>query len=159
MADEEGLTLRRMRATALWGTGLCALAAIGAGVAAGLGVPGRGEWASLSAAFLLTVCLTTSVSLLRRLEAGPGGLRFRTSLRWTRLEWDEITGFEQRQVQPGGSFAGTQLLRAVAVLRGGDTVWLPLPYAYAEDASTFEDDLRALNALHRRYAARATQLP
>ncbi|MBG7697819.1 PH domain-containing protein [Streptomyces sp. MC1] len=35
----------------------------------------------------------------RRLDAGPDGLRFRTVLRWRRLEWDEIVGFEDVRQQ------------------------------------------------------------
>jgi hypothetical protein len=151
MAGDGELTFSRMRGTALWGTALCVLATIGTGIAAGLGVPERNDWTALSMGLGLTVCLTTTVSLRRRLEAGPNGLRFRTAFRWSRLEWDEIAGFEERRVGPGDRRLSAYHLRAVATLRNGDAVWLPLPYVRAQDAFSFEDDLRALRAARRRY--------
>jgi hypothetical protein len=160
MAGDEGLSLRRNSPVARGVTALCALVAVGTGVAGGLGALGQAtDWMPLCGGCLMTVYVATTMSLLRRVEAGPAGLRFRTSFRWTRLEWNEIAGFEERRVQPGDRNLSTYHLRTVARLRTGEDVWLPLPYVRDQDAFGFEDDLRALRAVRRRYTAGSPQLP
>ncbi|MFF2519521.1 PH domain-containing protein [Streptomyces sp. NPDC058086] len=130
---------------------LAALAAIGAGVAAGLGVPGRDQWVGCSSVLAAGTLITAFGFLGRRLEAGQDGLRYRTVLRWHRLEWDEIDRFEDVRVQAGDRRLSTHNLRVVAKLRSGEAVWLPVPYAGSVDAFSFEDQLRDLRAAHLHY--------
>jgi hypothetical protein len=149
-AGGDVLTLRVMGRTARWVTGLCALTGVGAGLVAASGTAAP-EWSAYAACSFAGAYVMGSMFLMRRLEAGPEGLRFRTRLRWRRLAWDEIDRFEERRVQPGDRRLSTHNLRAAAALRNGESVWLPVPYAGAQDAFGFEDDLRALRSLQRRY--------
>ncbi|MGW1759634.1 PH domain-containing protein [Streptomyces mirabilis] len=151
MTSNAELSFRILGASARWATALAALAAIGAGVAAGLGVPGHDQWVGCSSVLAAGTLITAFGFLGRRLEAGQDGLRYRTVLRWHRLEWDEIDRFEDLRVQPGDRRLSTHNLRVVAKLRSGEAVWLPVPYAGSVDAFSFEDQLRALRAAHHHY--------
>ncbi|MGW4391782.1 PH domain-containing protein [Streptomyces sp. NPDC004685] len=89
--------------------------------------------------------------LLRRVEAGPDGLRYRTVLRWHRLEWDEIVRLQEIQVMPNDRRQKTPNVRVEATLRSGEAVRLPVPWFGAVDAITFEGELRKLRAVRRHY--------
>ncbi|MFF3469338.1 hypothetical protein [Streptomyces sp. NPDC002619] len=153
MAGNGDLCLRSGGKSARLVTALCALVAIVAGGAAGLGVPQSDKWGILSATVgVMTVAYALGV-LRRRVEAGPDGLRFRTVLRWRRLAWDEILRFEDLRVLPGDPRLHTRPnLRVVTKLRSGAIVWLPVPYFGADGTQLFEAQLAQLRALRRRYS-------
>ncbi|MFB7600921.1 PH domain-containing protein [Streptomyces sp. NPDC056160] len=154
MAGRTELSLRSGGRTERLVTASAALAAIAAGVAAGLGVPQSDKWAVLCVVIAVAAVGYALGMLMRRVEAGPDGLRYRTVLRWHRLEWEEILRFEDLRVQPADSRSRGTHLRVSAKLHGDALVWLPLPYAGEADTRTFEAQLAELRALHRRYAHR-----
>ncbi|MFI7244672.1 hypothetical protein [Streptomyces qinglanensis] len=86
------------------------------------------------------------------MQAGPAGLRFRTLLRWRRLEWTEIAGFEDLQVDSNDPRLRSINLRVAARLRDGTLVVLPVPYLAAEESRTFHEEAARLPALRRGYA-------
>ncbi|MFD8609497.1 hypothetical protein [Streptomyces sp. NPDC059631] len=88
----------------------------------------------------------------RRVEAGPTGLRFRTLLRWHRLEWDAIVSFEDVRVEAGDPRLHSTNLRVAARLRGGAVAWLPVPHVGAAEVRSFEEQVAQLRALRRRYS-------
>ncbi|MFC9669689.1 PH domain-containing protein [Streptomyces sp. NPDC056949] len=155
MATDDELTLRYGGTSARWWTALAALAAIAMGGAAGLGGSDANQWAAASACVGAGALFVVFGFLLRRVEAGPDGLRYRTVLRWHRLEWDEIVRLQEIQVMPNDKRQKTPNVRVEATLRSGEAVRLPVPWFGAVDAITFEGELRKLRAVRRRYTPTA----
>ncbi|GGJ50295.1 hypothetical protein [Streptomyces brasiliensis] len=149
--DHAELSLRWEGKSARWWTALAVLFAVAAGVAARLGVPDAQDWGILSAGVGVGAVSCALGMLRRRVEAGPDGLRFRTVLRWRRLEWDEIDRFEDLRVAAADPRVRRPELRVAATLRDGSMVSLPVPWVGAADAGDFEKQLSQLRALHRRY--------
>ncbi|MFE9391954.1 PH domain-containing protein [Streptomyces sp. NPDC006784] len=134
------------------GLALAALTALVAGVAAGLGVTRAEEWGIISGVVGAGTVLGAFAVLGRRVQAGPAGLRFRTLLRWRRLDWKEIAGFEDLRVDSSDPRLRSTNLRVAARLRDGALVVLPVPYLAAEEAGTFHEETARLRALRRGYA-------
>ncbi|NUR04413.1 MAG: hypothetical protein HOY79_50295 [Streptomyces sp.] len=134
----------------------CALAAIAAGVVAGLGVAYADQWGVLSGTLGVASVLSAFAVLGRRVEAGPAGLRFRTVLRWHRLEWEQIARFEDVRVAAADHRFHHTSLRVAARLRDGAVVWLPVPYVGAEEVRSVEEQVARLRALRRRYSREVT---
>ena len=130
----------------------CALAAIPTGAVAGLGVAHADQWAVLSGTLGVAAVASAVAMLGRRVEAGPAGLRFRTVLRWHRLEWDDIVRFEDVRIAAADHRFHHTNLRVAAELRDGTVVWLPVPYVGAEEVRSVEQQVAQLRALHRRYS-------
>jgi hypothetical protein len=155
MTDDAELSLRWEGKSARWWTAVSVLFAVAAGVAARLGAPHTRDWGVLSGV-VGTGAVSCALGMLRRrVEAGPDGLRYRTVLRWRRLEWDEIVRFEDLRVASADPRLSTPNLRVAATLRDGSTVSLPVPWVGAADMGDFEKQLSQLRALHRRYARSA----
>ncbi|MFE2580325.1 hypothetical protein [Streptomyces sp. NPDC059378] len=152
MTDHGELSLRSGGKSLRVAIALSALAAIAAGVAAGLGVAQAEKWGILSGVIGVATVAVALTMLGRRVEAGPAGLRFRTVLRWHRLEWDEIVSFEDVRVAASDPRLHSTNLRVVVELRGGAVVWLPVPYVDAADVRSFEEQIAQLRALRRRYS-------
>lgn len=155
MATDDELTLRYGGTSARWWTAVAALAAIAMGGAAALGGPDANQWAAASACVGAGALFSAFGFLLRRVEAGPDGLRYRTVLRWHRLEWDEIVRLQEIQVMPNDKRQKTPNVRVEVTLRSGEAVRLPVPWFGAVDAITFEGELRKLRAVRRRYTPSA----
>ncbi|WP_329119820.1 PH domain-containing protein [Streptomyces sp. NBC_01465] len=151
MAGNDEFTLRYGGATARWIHALAGLVAVGAGAAAGLGAPDGSQWSAYAVVIGGTAVGSAFGFLLRRVEAGPDGLRYRTVLRWHRLEWDEIVRLESIQVMPRDKRRKVPNLRVDVRLRNGEEVRLPLPWAGQADPYAFEDQMRRLHAVRRRY--------
>ncbi|PWI04883.1 hypothetical protein DIZ27_42650 [Streptomyces sp. NWU339] len=152
MTDHGELSLRAGGKSVRVAIALSALAAIAAGVAAGLGVAQADTWGILSGAIAVATVTGALTLLGRRVEAGPAGLRFRTVLRWHRLEWDEIVHFEEVRVDSSDPRNRSTHLRVAAKLRGGAVVFLPVPYLDTAEAPPFEEQVAQLRALRRRYS-------
>ncbi|GAB1333223.1 hypothetical protein ACE1SV_75620 [Streptomyces sennicomposti] len=138
---------------ARWWTALAALAAVAAGVAAGLGVPDAQKWGVFSGTVGVGAVGFALGMLRRRVEAGPDGLRLRAVLRWRQLKWDEIVRLEDLRVAAADPRVRQSNLRVAATLHDGSTVPLPVPWAGATDVVDFEKQVSQLRALHRRYGA------
>jgi hypothetical protein len=152
VTDHGELSLRAGGKSVRVAIALSALAAIATAAAAGLGVAQADKWWILSGAIAVAT-VTGAITLLgRRVEAGPAGLRFRTMLRWHRLEWDEIVHFEEVRVDGSDPCIRSSNLRVAVKLRGGAVAWLPVPYLGAAEAPSFEDQVAQLRALCRRYS-------
>ncbi|WP_177198721.1 PH domain-containing protein [Streptomyces colonosanans] len=152
MAGHAELSLRWEGKSARWWTALSALFAVAAGGAARLGAPGAQDWGIISAIVGVGAVGCALGLLRRRVEAGPDGLRFRTVLRWRRLEWDEIVRLEDLRVAAADPRVRRSNLRVAATLRDGSMVSLPVPWVGAADVGDFEKQVSQLRALHRRYA-------
>ncbi|WP_078966820.1 PH domain-containing protein [Streptomyces sp. WM6378] len=152
MTDHVELSLRWEGKSARRWIAVCVLFAVAAGVAACLGVPDARDWGILSGVVGASAAGCVLGMLRRRVEAGPDGLRFRTVLRWRRLEWNEIARLEDLRVAAADTRIRTPNLRVAATLRDGSMVSLPVPWAGAADVGDFEKQLSQLRALHRRYS-------
>ncbi|MEV7321928.1 PH domain-containing protein [Streptomyces sp. NPDC093970] len=116
--------------------------------------------AGLAAAAMVAVYIgCATVGFQRGLVADRGGLRFRTVLRWRRLAWSEVAGIERAQVKWADSGRRGERLRAVAVLRDGSRVPLPLPYGTTQQKHPFEEELLRLQAAHDRFGGRSDRSP
>jgi hypothetical protein len=159
VAEQENLTLRFGGKSARWATAGVFLAGIGTGAAAILRAPYANQWSALSACCGLGAIWVAFGFFGRRVDAGPDGLRYRTVIRWHRLAWDEILRLETIQVMPNDKRSTTPNLRVEAELRSGEAVRLPVPWAGMGDPFAFEDQMRALRKVRRRYTEATPQLP
>ncbi|WP_158710326.1 PH domain-containing protein [Streptomyces sp. NRRL F-5126] len=152
MDSHAELSLRWQGRSARWWTAFAALAAVAAGVAAGLGAPDAQTFEIISLIVGASVVGGAVGLFRRRVEAGPDGLRYRAVARWRRLAWADIARFEDLQMNDVGWRTRSTELRVEAKLRDGSSVSLPVPWMGPAERSVFDKQLFQLRSLHRRYA-------
>ncbi|PBC62391.1 hypothetical protein BKI49_19310 [Streptomyces sp. Tue6028] len=153
MTGEDELTLRwwTKRAHGV----MAALTVLAVGSAIALSHSRREAPAVISAVVMVVVHLCCEIwGFQRRLVADREGLRFRTVLRWRQLAWTEVAGIERMQVEWADSARRGDWLRAVAVLRDGSRVPLPLPYGTTQRRHPYEEEMLELRAAYERFAGR-----